>query len=71
MNFCYINHPEGIALLDEQANFRGLLIELPIQRVGQTSKRLQKPSEWFRIDENEQIKVIEENRICQVTTRVG
>lgn len=51
---CWIAHPDGMALIDEQANLRGLLVELPIQRVGQEPKHLQKPSEWFRIDGNKQ-----------------
>ncbi|WP_211749910.1 hypothetical protein [Paenibacillus sp. Marseille-Q4541] len=71
MMACWIAHPDGIALIDEQANHRGLLIELPIQRVGQGRKWLETPSEWFRIDENKQIKSTKGNQICQVTTRVG
>lgn len=71
MMACWIPDPQGMVLIDEQANRRGILIELPIQRVGKASKRLQKPTEWFRIDENKQRKLIKENQICQVTTRVG
>lgn len=70
MMACWINHPDGIALLDEQANLRGILIELPIQRVGQTQGRLQKPSEWFKIDDNLSRERNLHNRICQVTTEV-
>lgn len=70
MMACWIPHPDGMALIDEQANHRGLLIELPIQRVGQTQKRLHKPSEWFIMDGYLQgVKHLDDS-ICQVTTRV-
>ncbi|SDX05177.1 hypothetical protein SAMN05518848_104202 [Paenibacillus sp. PDC88] len=53
---CWITHSNGMVLIDDSGTARGILIELPIQRVGQSPKRLQKPSEWFKMDALEAMK---------------
>lgn len=53
---CWVAHANGMVLIDDSGTARGILIELPIQRVGQTSKRLQKPTEWFKMGALETMK---------------
>lgn len=46
---CWVAHPNGMVLIDGSGTARGILIELPIQRVGQAQKLPQKPTEWFKM----------------------
>lgn len=52
---CWIPHPEGMVLIDEQAKPRGLLIEYPIQREVEIQKRLYEPTRWFKMDGHKSI----------------